>query len=64
LLIDLLRRNAPEIEVNTFAFRALRPLYDTASFFTCGLPQEQNRRARLWTRDAEGAVSMEATATW
>jgi 3-methylfumaryl-CoA hydratase len=50
--------------VNTFAFRALRPLYDTASFFTCGLPQEQNRRARLWTRDAEGAVSMEATATW
>jgi 3-methylfumaryl-CoA hydratase len=64
LLIDLLRRNAPEIEVNTFAYRALRPLYDTASFFTCGLPQEQNRRARLWTRDAEGAVSMEATATW
>jgi len=64
LLIDLLRRNAPEVEVKTFAFRALRPLYDTASFFTCGLPQEQNRTARLWTRDAEGAVSMEATATW
>ncbi|HSW83128.1 MAG TPA: hypothetical protein VLH12_06610, partial [Usitatibacter sp.] len=64
LLIDLLRRNAPGIEVKTFSFRALRPLYDTASFFTCGLPQEQNRRARLWTRDAEGAVSMEATATW
>ena len=63
LLIDLLRRNAPEIEVKTFA-SALRPLYDTASFFTCGLPQEQNRMARLWTRDAEGAVSMEATATW
>ena len=64
LLIDLFRRSAPEIEVQTFAFRALRPLYDTASFFTCGLPDEQNRRARLWTRDAEGAVSMEATATW
>ena len=64
LLIDLLRRNAPGVELKTFAFRALRPLYDTASFFTCGLPQEQNRKARLWTRDAEGAVSMEATATW
>ena len=64
LLIDLLRRNAPEVEVKTFDFRALRPLYDTASFFTCGLPQEQNRKARLWTRDAEGAVSMEAIATW
>jgi len=64
LLIDLLRRNAPGVELKTFAFRALRPLYDTASFFTCGLPQEQNRKARLWTRDAGGAVSMEAIATW
>ena len=64
LLIDLLRRNAPQVELKTFSFRALRPLYDTASFFTCGLPQEQNRQARLWTRDAEGAVSMEAIATW
>lgn len=64
LLVDLLRRSAPHVDMKTFAFRALRPLYDTASFFTCGLPDEQNRRARLWTRDAEGAVSMEATATW
>jgi 3-methylfumaryl-CoA hydratase len=64
LLIDLLRRNAPDVKLKTFAFRAMRPLYDTANFSTCGLPDEAQRSARLWTRDAEGAVTMEATATW
>ena len=64
LLIDLLRRSVPEATVKTFAFRALRPLYDTANFSTCGVPDNSSRGARLWTRDAEGAVTMEATATW
>jgi 3-methylfumaryl-CoA hydratase len=64
LLMDLLRRNEPDAVVKTYSFRALRPLYDTASFFTCGLPDAEGRSAKLWTRDAEGAVTMEATATW
>jgi 3-methylfumaryl-CoA hydratase len=64
LLVDLVRRSAPEARLKTFAFRAMRPLYDTANFFTCGLPDEAQRSAKLWTRDAEGAVTMEATATW
>jgi 3-methylfumaryl-CoA hydratase len=64
LLVDLVRRNAPQATLKTFAFRALRPLYDTADFSTCGVPDESDRSARLWTRDAEGAVTMEATTTW
>ena len=64
LLIDLFRRSAPGVTLKTFAFRAMRPLYDNANFSTCGLPDEAQRSARLWTRDAEGAVTMEATATW
>ena len=64
LLVDLLRRHKPEAALRTYAFRALRPLYDTASFTTCGLPDEAKRSARLWTRDAGGAVTMDATATW
>jgi 3-methylfumaryl-CoA hydratase len=64
LLVDLLRRSAPGATLKTFAFRAMRPLYDTAGFSTCGLPDEARRSARLWTRDAEGAVTMDATATW
>ena len=64
LLVDLLRREAPGLTLRTYAFRALRPLFDTANFFTCGLPDEPKRSARLWTRDAEGAMTMDATATW
>ena len=64
LLLDLLRREAPGVMLKTYAFRALRPLFDTANFFTCGVPDEPKRSARLWTRDAEGAMTMDATATW
>jgi 3-methylfumaryl-CoA hydratase len=64
LLVDLLRRNKPEAALRGYTFRALRPLHDTANFFTCGLPDEPRRSARLWTRDADGAVTMQATANW
>ena len=63
LLVDLLRRNRP-VELKAYRFRALRPLFDTANFSTCGLPDEAKRTARLWTRDAEGAMTMEAQASW
>jgi 3-methylfumaryl-CoA hydratase len=64
LLVDLWRRNMPQATLRSFSFRALKPLYDTASFLTCGAPDAAARSARLWTRDAEGAVTMQATATW
>jgi 3-methylfumaryl-CoA hydratase len=64
LLVDLLRRNLPEATLRTFTFRALKPLYDTADFSTCGLPDLQGRAAKLWTRDHAGAVTMQADATW
>jgi 3-methylfumaryl-CoA hydratase len=64
LLVDLLRRNRPGVVLKKYSFRALRPLYDTASFHTCGLPDEAQRSARLWTRDSRGAATMEATSCW
>jgi 3-methylfumaryl-CoA hydratase len=64
LLVDLFRRSRPDVALKSYAFRALRPLYDTASFFTCGVPDDAQRLARLWTRDAQGAMTMEATARW
>ena len=64
LLVDLLRRSRPDTVLRAYSFRAMRPLYDTASFWTCGLPDDGTRSAKLWTRDAEGAVTMEATARW
>lgn len=64
LLVDLLRRNAPGARLRTLRFRALRPLFDTAPFLTLGTPEAASARARLWTRDAEGAITMEAEATY
>ena len=64
LLMDLLRRSLPGVTVKRYRFRALKPLYDTANFFTCGVPDDSSRSARLWTRDAEGDLTMEATAEW
>ena len=64
LLVDLLRRNAPRAALRSFRFRALRPLFDTAPFLTLGTPDAENAKARLWTRDAEGAMTMEAEAAY
>jgi len=64
LLVDLLRRNLPRATLRRFSFRALKPLFDNAPFQTCGIPDEANRTARLWTRDASGAATMEALATY
>jgi 3-methylfumaryl-CoA hydratase len=64
LLVDLLRRHRPGVALRRYSFRALRPLYDTAPFEVCGAPDEAKRAARLWTRDAQGAITMDATAEW
>jgi 3-methylfumaryl-CoA hydratase len=64
LLVDLLRRNRPDTNLRQYRFRALKPLYDTASFHTCGLADESSGTARLWTRDAQGAMTFEANAGW
>ena len=64
LLVDLLRRNVAQPRLRTFSFRALKPLFDTAAFATCGLPDEKGRAASLWTRDDAGAVTMQAEAAW
>jgi 3-methylfumaryl-CoA hydratase len=63
LLVDLLRRNLPDVTLRSFRFRAMKPLFDTAPFETCGLPEKEGS-ARLWTRDASGAMTMEAHAGW
>jgi 3-methylfumaryl-CoA hydratase len=62
LLLDLLHRAHPQARLRRFEFRALRPLFDTAPFAVCGRLVDDGRRARLWTRDADGCITMEASA--
>jgi 3-methylfumaryl-CoA hydratase len=52
----------PDADVARYEFRALRPLFDIHPFFVCGDPQSDGKTVRLWTRDHEGALTMDATA--
>jgi 3-methylfumaryl-CoA hydratase len=60
LLLDLLRREMPGARVRRFEFRAVRPLFDLHRFAVCGRPDGE-RTVRLWARDHEGFLAMEAT---
>ena len=64
LLVDLLRRNRPDVTLRSYTFRAMRPLFDVARFSICGALEPSGQGARLWTRDAQGAATMQATAGW
>jgi 3-methylfumaryl-CoA hydratase len=63
LLVDLLRRERPGARIAKFAFKAVRPIFDTASFSVCGRLDDAGRGATLWARDADGFLAMEASAT-
>ncbi|HTI46648.1 MAG TPA: MaoC family dehydratase N-terminal domain-containing protein [Casimicrobiaceae bacterium] len=60
LLIDALCREAPGAQVARYAFKALRPVFDTTPFFVCG--RRDGASAALWIADAHGGLCMEATA--
>jgi 3-methylfumaryl-CoA hydratase len=61
LLVELLREKMPRARLAGFEFRAVRPLFDGRPFFACGEPE--GKSIRLWARDDEGALCMEANAT-
>ena len=63
LLVDLLRRELPKDTLARYAFRAMRAIFDIHPFSVCGEPGSDSRSARLWVRDHEGALAMDATAT-
>ena len=62
LLLDLLRHQLPDAVVARYEFRAVRPLFDLHPFFVCGEPQSDSRTFKLWARDHEGFLAMDATA--
>ena len=62
LLLDLLRRQLPEAQVTRYEFRAVRPIFDINHFFVCGEPQRDGKTFRLWAKDHEGWLTMDASA--
>ncbi len=61
LLVDLLRRQAPESRLRRFEFRAMRPIFDIHPFSVCGRHDGGDRHS-LWARDHEGFLAMQASA--
>jgi 3-methylfumaryl-CoA hydratase len=62
LLVDLLHRHRPGARLRRFAFKAVRPIFDVAPFEVCGRIADDGHAVRLWARDHEGWLAMEATA--
>jgi len=63
LLADLVRRHLPDATISSFSFRAISARFDTSPFFVCGRPDGDRRTLKLWARDADGTLAVEATAT-
>lgn len=60
LLLDLLRRNAPDNPVGAFAFKAVSPLFDIDRFSLHGRVDDVH--ARLWALNHRGELAMQANA--
>jgi len=63
LLMDLVRRNAPDADIATFRFKAVRPTFDLNPFRVNGQLQADGSTVRLWAQDHEGWLTMDAVAT-
>jgi len=63
LLMDLVRRNAPDADVAAFRFKAVRPTFDLNPFRVSGEPQADGKTIKLWAQDHEGWLTMDAIAT-
>jgi 3-methylfumaryl-CoA hydratase len=62
LLVDLLRRNAPGAFIKSFHFKAVRPTLDLHPFRVNGQPSADGKTVKLWARDHQGWLTMQATA--
>ena len=62
LLVDLVRRHMPGARVESFAFRALSPLFDGRRMSVNGIAPDAHGVVKLWTANDEGGVAMKAEA--
>jgi 3-methylfumaryl-CoA hydratase len=63
LLMDLVRRNAPDADAAAFRFKAVRPTFDLNPFRVNGRLEEDGKTIKLWAQDHEAWLTMDAVAT-
>ena len=59
LLVDLVRRHAPDAFVKGFQFKAVRPTFDLQPFHLNAQPSADGRMVRVWAQDHEGWLTMQ-----
>jgi 3-methylfumaryl-CoA hydratase len=62
LLLDLVRRNAPNAFVRRFEFKAVRPSFDGHPLHLKGEPQAGGSTVRLWAHGSGGWLAMQGAA--
>ncbi|MEZ5568572.1 MAG: MaoC family dehydratase N-terminal domain-containing protein [Halioglobus sp.] len=60
LLLEVLRNALPEVQVERFAFRGLRPLLDTGEIVLSG--RREGNAVQLWALDSKSQLAMQANA--
>ena len=62
LMLDMLRREAPEFDVSSFSFRSGRPVYDNGDFMIEASPADGGDEVAFRALDSAGNVGMTALA--
>lgn len=62
LLLEMFRNHCPEKSVTGFDFRAVSPLFDTASFTIHG--RREDNQGQVWAATAEGGLAMTAAVAF
>jgi 3-methylfumaryl-CoA hydratase len=63
LLVDLVRRKAPEARIGAFSFRAVSPLFDGREMSVNADPPGPDGTVKLWAASAAGGLAVAAEAT-
>ena len=63
LLLEQLHCQRPGVELASFEFRAVRPLFDGRTLSVDAQPLDGGRGYRLWAADHEGWLAMDASVT-
>jgi len=60
LLMELVRAHYPQRQIQSFDFRAVSPLFDTASFSVHARPEQDGKTIQCWAANPHGELAMQA----
>jgi 3-methylfumaryl-CoA hydratase len=60
LLMELVRAHYPQEQIQSFDFRAVSPLFDTASFSVHARPEQDGKTIQCWAANPYGELAMQA----